>query len=133
MLSGHALGGPVRRVPALYVLLLWISRTAIRTGKPTPLSRAIAFLVDDYDPAALWWEPIELCRKLTLTGWVLLIGEETEQARVLVALLVSIAFLTLQLAVQPYRKKEDTFLMALVSLALILVYICVLLIKYACF
>jgi Ca2+/Na+ antiporter len=70
---------------------------------------------------------------LCAAGWVLLIGEETEQARVLVALLVSIAFLTLQLAVQPYRKKEDTFLMALVSLALILVYICVLLIKYACF
>ena len=45
-----------------------------------------------------------MCRKLTLTGWVLMISEQAEQARVLVALLVSIAFFGLQLSVKPLRR-----------------------------
>ena len=38
------------------------------------------------------------------TGGVLLIGEEYEQARVLLALLVSINFLAMQLIVKPFRR-----------------------------
>ena len=91
-------------VPLLYALLLWASRDALRTETETPLSKATAFLSADYRPSAFWWEPLEMCRKLTLTGWVLLIGEESEQARVLVALLVSITFLATQLAVKPLRR-----------------------------
>jgi hypothetical protein len=37
-------------------------------------------------------------------GWVLLIGEDAEQARVLVALIVSIAFLSLHLSIRPLRR-----------------------------
>ena len=55
-------------VPALYALLLFASRDAIRTGVHTPLSRATAFLWADYDRSAYLWEPLEMCRKLTLTG-----------------------------------------------------------------
>jgi hypothetical protein len=49
-------------------LLLWASRDAVRTGVPTPLSRATAFLSGDSETEAFWWEPLEMCRKLTLTG-----------------------------------------------------------------
>ena len=45
-----------------------------------------------------------MCRKLTLVGWVLIIREESEQARILVALLVSIAFLTFRLSIKPTRR-----------------------------
>ena len=58
-------------VPVLYSAVLWMSRDALRKGIETPLSRATAFLSEDYD--AWWWEPLEMCRKLALTGWVLLI------------------------------------------------------------
>ena len=116
-------------VPVLYALLLWVSRDALLTGVSTPLSRATAFLSGDYSPTAFWWEPLEMVRKLTLTGAVLLIGAEFEQARVLVALLTSITFLTLHLAIKPLRRSEDGALMTLVELALILVYTCVLVIK----
>eukprot|EP00966_Prymnesium_polylepis_P327961 7383782-Prymnesium_polylepis.1 len=34
--------------PLLYTLLLWACRDAIRTGRPTPMSRATAFLSEDY-------------------------------------------------------------------------------------
>ena len=62
-------------------------------------------------------------------GWVLLIGEESEQARILVALLVSIAFLSIQLSVYPLRRPVDNLLMMLVASTLILIYTCALLIK----
>jgi hypothetical protein len=91
-------------VPVLYVVLLWASSDAFFSGTPTPLSRATAFLWGDYEAGAFYWEPLEMIRKLTLTGAVLLIGEESEQARVLVALLVSIAFLALHLSIKPMRR-----------------------------
>ena len=90
-------------MPALYALLLATSRKALRTGEETQLSRATAFLSADYEASAFWWEPLEMCRKLTLTGWVLLISEEAEQARVNVALLVSIIFIVLRLSLKPLR------------------------------
>jgi hypothetical protein len=94
-----------------------------------------------------------MCRKLTLVGWVLLISEDFEQARVLVALLVSILFLLLHLSIRPLRRcveerttdpqrlftdptrtptclrAEDGLLMTLIEVALILVYACVLVMK----
>jgi hypothetical protein len=93
----------------LYAMLLFMSRDALHTGINTPLSRAIAFLSDDYDAmgqGAFWWEPLEMFRKLFLTGFVLLIDEGSEQARILVAILVSVTFLALQLTVRPHKRCE---------------------------
>ena len=91
-------------VPLLYAVLLWMSRDALGTGEPTALSRATAFLSGDYTNSAYWWEPLEMCRKLTLTGWVLLVREEADQARALVALLVSVSFLALHLSIKPLKR-----------------------------
>jgi hypothetical protein len=54
-------------VPALYAWLLWASRDALLTGVSTPLASATAFLSGDYKSTAYWWEPVEMCRKLTLS------------------------------------------------------------------
>jgi hypothetical protein len=59
-------------VPVLYIILLHASRDAIILGARTRLSEAIAFLSDDYETSTFWWEPLEMCRKLVLTGaWTL--------------------------------------------------------------
>jgi hypothetical protein len=91
-------------VPLLYALLLFGSREALRTGSSTPLSRATSFLSGEYTISAFWWEPLEMVRKLTVTGWVLLISEQSELARVLVALLITIAFQALHFAVKPFKR-----------------------------
>jgi hypothetical protein len=120
-----------------------------------------------------------MCRKLVLTGafehpsfdssahvesafvalgWLLLIKEDHEQARVLVAILVSVLFLALHLSVKPLRRCaealgslahvaqppaamhmqrnnrhfcriEDEILMTGIELALLVIYLCVLVIK----
>ena len=91
-------------IPLLYAVLLWASRDAIRSGVPTSLSRATSFLSDDFKPLVFWWEPLEMCRKLALTGWVLVAAEDFEQARILLALIVSIVFFGLRLALQPLKR-----------------------------
>jgi hypothetical protein len=55
-------------IPVLYSVLILGTRDALRKGHSTKLSRATNFLVGDYAKHAFWWEPIEMCRKLTLTG-----------------------------------------------------------------
>ena len=70
-----------------------------------------------------------MCRKLTLTGWVLLINEEYEQARVLAALLASVTFMVLHFAIKPHGRPADGALVTMAELALVLIYTCVLLIK----
>ena len=90
--------------PVIWAVLLWASRDAIRTNRKTHLSRATAFLSGDYTPEAFWWEPVEMCRKLLLVGWVVLIDEEAVLARVLVALLVSMCFLVLHITLKPLKR-----------------------------
>eukprot|EP00966_Prymnesium_polylepis_P267259 6173813-Prymnesium_polylepis.1 len=54
-------------IPLLYAALQWASRDAIFRGIPSPLSEATAYLWSA-TTSAFWWEPIEMCRKLALTG-----------------------------------------------------------------
>eukprot|EP00966_Prymnesium_polylepis_P123346 2851854-Prymnesium_polylepis.1 len=85
-LRGAALGRPSRdprRLP-----------DAAESSDELPVGRGSFF----------WWEPLEMCRKLTLVGWVLLIQDGSEQARVVVALLVSFTFLALRLSLKPMRR-----------------------------
>ena len=118
-------------VPLFYTVLLWKSRRALSSHIPTPLSRATAFLSGDYKSEIYWWEPLEMCRKLGLTvpppgvesrslhflaavrsacspgggrAGFCSSKRKNEQARVLVALLVSIAFLALHLSVRPFQR-----------------------------
>lgn len=91
-------------VPILYALLLWVCRKSIQSGQLTTMSRATEFLYDDYRTNLYWWEPLEMCRKLVLTGWVLLIGEDAEMARVLVAILLNVVFLCLHFSLKPFRR-----------------------------
>ena len=46
-------------VPLLYFLLLFTNRDAILTRTSTPMTKAISFLVEDYEVSAFWWEPLE--------------------------------------------------------------------------
>jgi hypothetical protein len=53
--------------PCMYAVLLWWARRESQEGRAKALVRATAFLSDDYTPNSFWWEPVELCFKLTLS------------------------------------------------------------------
>ncbi|KAL1519826.1 hypothetical protein AB1Y20_023332 [Prymnesium parvum] len=116
-------------VPLLYAALLHANRRAIRAGVVTTGSHAIRFLHHDYEPHAFFWEPLEMARKVVLTGGVLVIPETMEQGRVLTCLLLSIFFLTLQMIVKPLRAAEDEALTTIVQVVLVLLYLMLLALK----
>ena len=60
----------------LYIAVLIPCGDTIIQGKKTPLTAAASFLTHDYERWFFWWEPLELCRRVALTGWVLLVDEE---------------------------------------------------------
>ena len=41
-------------IPTLYLSLLFAARHALLLQRPTPLSRALAFLADDFEPVFFW-------------------------------------------------------------------------------
>eukprot|EP00966_Prymnesium_polylepis_P108484 2511345-Prymnesium_polylepis.1 len=95
-------------IPLLYAVLLWANRRELVKDNPTLLTQATAFLWGDYKGNAFYFEPLEMCRKLILVGWVLVIRDEAEQARVLVALFVSITFFGFRLTLRPLKRYAES-------------------------
>ena len=121
---------PTTGVPVLYGLLLYVNRWSILGyGPETRMKSATVFLWEDLKPVFFWWEPFEQFRKLTLTGFILMVPTQSEQGRVLIAISVSLFFLTLQLICRPFRSSADNWLMTFVHLALLLLYLSILVIK----
>ena len=50
-------------IPLVCLVLLLSTRKAILTEQPTPLSGALAFLHQDYEPSMFWWEIVEIAKK----------------------------------------------------------------------
>uniref|UniRef100_A0A7S4BZ85 TIR domain-containing protein n=2 Tax=Chrysotila carterae TaxID=13221 RepID=A0A7S4BZ85_CHRCT len=109
--------------------MLATNRKAIGNRAPNEASKSIEFLHRDYDHRFFWWEPIELLRKLCLTGVPLLIGTGEECARVVLALMVSLLSLAVHVNLQPYKRSIDNKLCAFIQVSLVFIYLTVLLIK----
>lgn len=116
-------------IPLLYGFLLFKSRKAILSHEANQMSAAIKFLWAEYQPAYFWWEPLELLRKLTLTGFVLFIDEKYVLGRSLAALLMSLAFCAAHDLIQPYRTYADNLLAKISHYAVTLVFLAVLMLK----
>ena len=80
-------------MPLLFLVLLAAARKAIITHQPTALSQALGVLWREYTPHLFFWGVVELIHRVSLTGFVLLIGEEATLIRLFLALLVNVAML----------------------------------------
>ena len=102
-------------VPCAYALLLWRCRAEIRTGRPSWLASSARFLSEDYSHKFLWWEVLDMTRKLLLSSWVLFIDVEEgyhKLLRLLLGSLVCLFFLTLLLVARPWARTVDNLLAA---------------------
>jgi hypothetical protein len=68
---------------------------------------------------------VDLLRRLSCTGWVLLISQEASFARVVVALGASLAVLLGTAVASPYRREEDNWLGIFNQLATVIILMCV--------
>ena len=96
-------------IPALYTALLIAARKALHNNKVTPLSKALEFLHREYEPRYFWWEILEVVKKLILVGFAAIIvpGSVTQ---LVMAMLVSLAFMLLVAVAAPYRSDVHDFI-----------------------
>jgi|EP01046_Picozoa_sp_COSAG06_P062399 hypothetical protein len=62
--------------------------------------------MDAFSPRYLYWEALDMLRKLALVGLVLLVGRGST-AQLMSALLLSFGFFALQLKISPYKISQD--------------------------
>ncbi|EOD35585.1 hypothetical protein EMIHUDRAFT_98575 [Emiliania huxleyi CCMP1516] len=108
-------------VPLGFMALLLRVRKPVAAQRATPLSRATSFLWRDYSAGFLFWEVLDLVRKIFLTSMVLFIDQEygsRKLLRTVVAAIVSATFLTLLALARPYRRSDDLYLACVANLLL---------------
>jgi len=104
----------------LFIGTLWANRKALRRGQSTAYTRALKFLAGGYKCEYFYWETVELFRRLTCSGFVILIPHDYIFARVILAISVSLPILVATAVLKPFKNPEDTAL-ALFSQTVLLV------------
>ena len=95
-------------ISVLYATLLLRARRAILDEHPTSLSKALGFLVRDYEPQYLWWELLEAWKKLFLVGFAVLLKPGSLE-QLVVAFLFCLVFLLLVSVAMPFRSDDDDY------------------------
>ena len=80
----------------------------------TALSKALAFLHKDVDPAFYWWELTEMVRKLWLIGFLVVI-QPGSLLQLVLGTSFAFIYLVVQMQAMPYVRKLDAFLAVAVS------------------
>ena len=93
-------------ISVLYVALMLRASGAIRSERHTALSKALGFLVRDYEPSFFWWELLEAWKKLFLVGFAVLIMPGSIE-QLIVAFLFSLSYLLLVSVAQPFKDDAD--------------------------
>ena len=95
-------------ISVLYIVLLLCARPAITHNQPTALSKALGFLVRDFEPAYFWWELLEAWKKLFLVGFALLILPGTI-GQLMIAYVFSLVYFLLVSVAAPFKDRGDDF------------------------
>ena len=86
------------------------------------LLETFGFCTADFRPGCYWFEPLDLFRKLALTGLLQFVDRGTA-AQVLCGCCVAVGSLALQLRLEPYRAAEANLLKALVDAQIFLTFL----------
>eukprot|EP00964_Phaeocystis_antarctica_P163773 scaffold140575_cov121-Phaeocystis_antarctica.AAC.1 len=76
--------------------------------RATALSKALGFLVRDYNPAYLWWELLEAWKKLALVGFASLV-EPGSIYQLVYAFLFSLVHMLLISVAIPFKDDSDNY------------------------
>lgn len=75
------------------------------------MSASFSFITDAYRPRFLYWETLDMIRKLMLVGFVVLVGRGTA-VQLAVAIVLSFFFFSLQLSMAPFKLNQDNLFRA---------------------
>jgi len=108
-------------VPLGFFVLTMLIRPTVQAGTTTPLAEACQFIWFDYKKDVMFWEVIDLIRKISLTGLIIFIDTEEGAERVLRLLIaagICVLYGTILLYSHPYKRKDDFDLAVLSNLLL---------------
>jgi len=108
-------------VPLLFLGLLLFIRPSVRMNRITPLAEACRFLWRDYERSTMYWEFIDVVRKICLTGFIIFIDSEGGSDRIfrlLVAILICVIYGIFLSRARPYKRNDDLDLAILSNLLL---------------
>jgi len=111
---------PVAVPLGIFGLILYI-RPSVQSNSITPLAEACHFFWSDYDKQMMFWEVIDLVRKISLTGLIIFIDTEEGSERILrllVATGICIFYSVILSRARPYRHKDDLDLAIISNLLL---------------
>jgi len=115
--------------PLMFLLLLKQVNHSVQGNRPTPLARTCRFLWENFDETssvALYWDVIDTMRRIFLTGFINFLDAKEGPNKILlllVAATVSTLYLTIVVAVRPYKRSGDLYLSIISSFLLVVVYI----------
>ena len=95
-------------ISLVYSVLMLRARRAIMDDRATALSKALGFLVRDYNPAYLWWELLEAWKKLALVGFASLV-EPGSIYQLVSAFLFSLVHMLLISVAMPFKDDSDNY------------------------
>jgi hypothetical protein len=92
----------------------------ISVVKQIKLNEDFSFLLDAYHPNYYYWECVDMLRKLTLIGLLVLV-DRGSVAQICVAIIISFFFFSLHVKTWPYKGVEDNYLKASTEVALFII------------
>ena len=108
-------------ISLLYMVLMLRARRALLDEKPTTLSKALSFLVRDYEPAYFWWELVEAWKKLFLVGFAVLISPGS-LLQLVVSFIFALICMLLTSAARPFKSNGDNYFSQACSFGLVAVF-----------
>ena len=113
----------------LFGALLFFARDSIVRNRPTKLSTSIAFLYREYRTAFLFWEVIEMVRRVIFVGVFVAFRQGTVE-QLAYATISAVLFLALQMLSAPFKATTDEFMAVMCNLALAVFFITCVFFKY---
>ena len=108
-------------VPMVYLGLILRIRRAVVNNRITKLANACKFLWADYVPSSLFWEVIDVERKVLLSAVILFVDTEfgsTRMLRLALAAIISAMYLSILAVARPFKRLDDMYLACLANLLL---------------
>ena len=104
-------------VPIVFLGFINKIHRTVRSNRITALADACRFLWRDYEDHVLFWDVVDMVRKLFLTGFIMFVDPEEGSSRafrLIIATLVSSVYMCILAYARPYKRQNDLNL-ALVS------------------
>jgi len=109
-------------VPILFVVLLLLIRSSVRSKRITPLANACRFLWGDYTESMYFWDVMETIKRIFLSGFIMFVDPKEGSNKIL-RLIIAVVICTLYMGIltlaRPYRRTDDLYLAFISNYSLI--------------